>query len=566
MKFKDLKLGAKQRLGFGIILIILAVVNIFSIRMMKSIKVEFDQVTTNWLPRTIAISDINLYTTNLRLNQLQHAFTSDDQQKRRQEALIIELIDKINANLDTYDSLRSIAAEDQLPHNPEQEVFAAFDQKWERYQDLSFEFFKLSRENHNLEAAALLNGEAQEVFNDFSNDLKRLVALYKENVFASAGRAERTFQATRKVTMILLLISIVFSILLASFLVRWISVPVRQLEEAAQQVAGGNLDVKLNLHSKDEIGNLARAFNQMTSSLAEANRKMQDQAEMLSRTNQELQEKSVTLEKQKSEIVQKNLDLYAAMEELKSTQEQLVTSEKMAALGDLVAGIAHEINSPIGTVNSSIDVANRCIEKLETLLRRRQRFDEIRSDPNFLKTVNLLKENLQVTLSAGERIATLIRSLRNFARLDEAEYQKVDIHEGLESSLNLLGAEYLQNIEIVKDYGELPRIGCYPAQLNQVFFNLLKNAAQAINGPGQIRIRTLAAHDYIQVEISDSGRGIPPSRLEKLFDIGFSTAASRVKMTSGLSSAFSIVQRHNGEITVSSQPGKGSTFSIRLPV
>lgn len=573
MKFKDLKLGTKQRLGFGTILVILAVVNIFSIRMMKSIKVEFEQVTTNWLPRASAISDINLYTTNLRLNQLQHAFTSDEQQKRRQEALIIDLIDKINTNLDTYDSLRSVAAVEHGAEHPERQLFRSFDQKWETYQDLSFEFFKLSRENRNREAMNLLNGEAKNVFADFSQDLQGLVALYNEDVNASALRAEKTFQATRKVTMILLLASIVFSIILAGLLVRWISVPVKQLEDAAREVAAGNLNVKLRFRSKDEIGNLARSFNRMTTSLTEANQKMREQAEklqaqaeMLGKTNQELQDKSAALEKQKAEIVQKNLDLYAALEELKSTQDQLLTSEKMAALGDLVAGIAHEINTPIGAVNSSTDVATRCLDKLEAILRKHERVDDLIADPAFRKTVDLLKENLSVTLNAGERIATLIRSLKNFARLDEAEYQKVDIHEGLESSLNLLGTEYLQNIEIVKEYSEVPPVGCYPGEINQVFFNLLKNAAQAIDGPGRIRIHTAADNGRVKVDICDSGRGIPASRLEHLFDIGFNTSSSRVRMTSGLSAAYSIIQRHAGEIEVDSQPGKGSTFSVRLPI
>ena len=235
-------------------------------------------------------------------------------------------------------------------------------------------------------------------------------------------------------------------------------------------------------------------------------------------------------------------------------------------MGDLVAGIAHEINNPIGVVISAADVSIRCLDKIESGLKTGEGKEGRRDDKPIPKAFRILKENIKVTVTAGDRIATIVKSLKNFARLDEAEYQKVDIHEGIDSSLTLLGTELTNRIEIKKEYGEIPKIECYPAQLNQVFISLLKNASQAIGDSGTIGIKTFGEENHIHVQISDTGKGIPHDRLNKIFDFGFSADGSRVKMGAGLTTAYNIIQKHNGEIKVTSEVGKGTTFSIILPI
>ena len=243
--------------------------------------------------------------------------------------------------------------------------------------------------------------------------------------------------------------------------------------------------------------------------------------------------------------------------------------EKMASLGDLVAGVAHEINNPVGSVTSAADVLMRCLKKIEQEL---DKDDVLQRNPRLVNLLSLLRDNIHVTTSASERITTIVKSLKNFARLDEAEYQRVDLHEGLNSSLTLLGSDFLHGVEIVKEYGEIPGYSCNPGQLNQVFINLIRNAVEAIDSNGKLVLRTELYQNGavkptdIRIQIADNGRGIAPDRLEKLFDFKFSAGQGRMKLGSGLVSAYNIIQEHNGEIKVESQPGEGTTVSILLPL
>lgn len=573
MKYKDLPLAVKQLLGFGFILLIMAAVIGFSISKMFDMKEDFDEITTNRLPRAIAIFDIHLNTTNLRLNQLQHAFATDKIQKQEQAEILIRLIDQINENLDTYNTFKAESEAKNLYSVEESKLFKSFERKWEAYQDLSFSIFQLSLENKSQQAIDLLNGDGREAFNDFSKDLTALVKVNQSDAYLAAQRAEKTYLSTHKVIFLLFFISIIASVIFIGGLVRYNTIPIKQLEKAAKQVADGDLNVTVQIDKRDEVGNLARSFNQMTASLRTATENLQIQASELKLKNDklqtahnELEEKSQILMKQKTEILQKNIDLYDTMEELKKTQEHLLMKEKMAALGVLIAGVAHEINSPIGTVISSTDVLRRCIQKIETAISESKDLDELRNSRNFQKAIGLLNDNLHTTVNASSRIVTLVKSLKNFSRLDESEYQIADIHDGLNSSLILIGTETQQRISIEKNYGNIPKIFCYASQLNQVFFNVLRNAAQAIEGNGTITIKTYQQDDKVCIEISDTGRGISPENLEKVFDFKFSSSPERVKLGSGLATAYSIIQRHNGEIKVSSKPGKGSTFLIILPV
>ncbi len=514
----------------------MAGVHVYSARKMAEIKAEIDEVTASWLPRAIAISDINFNTANLRIIQLQHAFVTDAARKEKLAITMISLLDEINENRDTYEMLKASSEERHLYSENERTLYSEFVQKWDQYQDLSLTILKLISNNENEAAIALLNGEAQEVFNDLSADLIELVSVNKQDSFDAAKRADMTYQSAHKIMISLYIFTILLSVFIAAGLARSIIRPVQQLEQAAGKVAKGDLAVRLDMPSKDEIGNLALSFNQMTTSLGIAKEKMEKQADTLRAQNKQLKQ---------------------AMHELRETQEQLLLKEKMASLGDLVAGVAHEINNPIGAVNASADVVSRCVDKIEL---------EANKSQGLQKTTKILKESIGVILTAGNRIAAIVKSLRNFARLDESEYQKTDIHEGIESSLILMENEFQNRISVVKDYHDIPEIGCYPGQLNQVFLNLLKNAANAIDGSGRIGIKTAKENGHVRVEISDTGKGIPRKKLDKIFDFGFSTGDSRVKMSSGLSTAYNIIQKHHGEIKVDSEVGKGTTFSIVLPI
>ena len=252
-------------------------------------------------------------------------------------------------------------------------------------------------------------------------------------------------------------------------------------------------------------------------------------------------------------------------EELKKTQAQLVKSEQMASLGMLVAGIAHEVNTPVGAIRSMYDTLVRAVGKLKLILggigdsdtKERREID---------KLFRLIEDANQVIGSGTERVVTLTNGLRNFARLDEAEFQVADLHEGIESTLALLHTQMDGEIAVVKEYGEIKPIFCSPGQLNQVFMHVLRNAVQSMEGKGEIRIKTFQKDKKVYVQISDTGVGIPPEQLEHLFDIGFNATGSRVGMEFGWSTDYNILQEHLGNIEIESEVGKGTKVTICLPL
>jgi two-component system NtrC family sensor kinase len=250
--------------------------------------------------------------------------------------------------------------------------------------------------------------------------------------------------------------------------------------------------------------------------------------------------------------------------ELENTHSQLVQSEKMAALGMLVAGIAHEINTPIGAVNSMHDTLLRSLDKL-----REGVHGELKDDPESTKRFDALfgviEDANKVMRSGIDRVTTIVRRLRSFARLDEAELKTVDVNEGIEDTLTLVQHEIKHDITVVKKYGDIPPIPCFPGRLNQVFLNLLVNARQAIKDKGTISLETrMDGHDLVVV-FSDTGIGIPEDNLRRIFDPGFTTKGVGVGTGLGLSICYQIIQDHFGKISAESEMGKGTTFTIRLP-
>jgi signal transduction histidine kinase len=297
----------------------------------------------------------------------------------------------------------------------------------------------------------------------------------------------------------------------------------------------------------------------------------------LQRYSKELEYKSRKLNKYSQVLEQKvaertgdlnakNQDLEKTLEQLKEMQHQLIMREKMAMLGNLVAGLAHEVNNPIGAVNSAADVSTRCIEKIDRVLNNSETIRDIKQNPDLKKSLQLLVQSNETIASAGKRVSKIVNSLKNFALLDEAEYKRVNLHEGIESTLTLLEYELKDRIKVLKEFGDIPEVYCYASQLNQVMLNILKNSSQAIDGEGIIRIKSFVKDKNIVVQISDTGRGIPQDKLEKIFDIGFSARGNRVKMGSGLWTAHNIMHQHGGELLVESDVGKGTSVSVVLPI
>jgi len=247
---------------------------------------------------------------------------------------------------------------------------------------------------------------------------------------------------------------------------------------------------------------------------------------------------------QKNEHMVKNLT--KTLKELKETQLQLINSEKMASLGQLVAGVAHEINTPVASIKSNNEITKKLIKQI--------------SDKDLAE---LLSETNEIDSEAIDRINRLVVSLRKFVRLDEAELQEADINKEIDLTLDLIRHETKNRIEIVKNYGKIPPIKCYPNMLNQVFMNILVNATHAIKGQGTIAIDTNYDNKNLIVKIKDNGCGIKEPN--KIFDAGYTTKGVGVGTGLGLAISQKIIQKHKGKIEVKTKINKGSEFSITIP-
>jgi len=280
----------------------------------------------------------------------------------------------------------------------------------------------------------------------------------------------------------------------------------------------------------------------------------------------------------KEDLETSNVELAQRKTELERLQAQLVHNEKMASLGQLAAGIAHELNNPAGFIFSNMMLLPDYITGLERVLSAyaelslpadaAAHINEIKHDVNYDNILADLSSIASDSYSGAERIRDVVRNLRLFSRLDEAEFKQVDLHEGIDSTVRLLSKYYTSRfITLKRDYGDLPPVNCYAGQLNQVWMNLLINAAQSIGDvEGEVRIETRCEGDVVKASISDTGKGIAPEHLKRIFDPFFTTKPVGEGTGLGLSITHGIVERHCGTVEVESIPGQGATFTVVIPV
>ena len=310
--------------------------------------------------------------------------------------------------------------------------------------------------------------------------------------------------------------------------------------------------------------------------------KILERTSQLVKATAELEADVATRQQVEQELRGRNTELTTLNKKLSEAQEQLLQSEKLASIGQLAAGVAHEINNPIGYVQSNLGSLEGYLADMFALLEAFGAAEQAISpdtpearalaemkhsvDLPFLKedTLALLKE----TREGVGRVRKIVQDLRDFSRLDrDREWQLADLQQGLDSTLNIVANEIKYCAEVVKRYGDLPEVECLPSQLNQVFMNLLVNAAHAMDGRrGTITLSTGRLDNEVWVEVADNGKGIPRESLGRIFDPFFTTKPVGKGTGLGLSISYGIVQKHHGRIEVTSEPGVGTTFRVTLPV
>lgn len=302
--------------------------------------------------------------------------------------------------------------------------------------------------------------------------------------------------------------------------------------------------------------------------------------------------KSLNRELQKAldEVQEKNAELVGTLARLKETQSQILQSEKMASIGQLAAGVAHEINNPVGFVSSNLKTLTDYQQNIGQILYEYRQFidmvsgakdsvpdraamdtlcarlQEKESDLDIAYILEDIPGLIHESREGLDRIKKIVIDLKNFSHPGEDVLKLADINQNLESTLNIVWNEIKYKATVTKDYGDLPQVKCYPQQINQVFMNLLVNAAQAIEKQGEIRIITREVGSNVEIVVSDTGQGIDEKNLFRIFDPFFTTKEVGKGTGLGLNVTYNIVKKHHGTVDVQSEPGKGTTFTVRMPV
>lgn len=337
-------------------------------------------------------------------------------------------------------------------------------------------------------------------------------------------------------------LSLFIASIISRFFILRITIPLNQLDEKIKAIAAGDYESTMNAQIT-----LKKPLREIESIAGSTNVIMQ-----------KMKEYNDLLESQNEELEAQNEELVNAKNQIQEAQAMLVQSEKMASIGQLTAAITHEINTPLGAISSNVQICDVFMGMINGN-------SLVQSDKELSELVEQMKEANGISIMACQRITEIIKSLKSFSKLDQAEFQEADINDCLKCVLVLTSNLWKNRISMHEEYGSFPMVKCFPGLLNQVFMNIIVNAIQAINDKGDIYIRTYADDKHVYTSIRDNGSGICEEHISRIFEPGFTTKGSGIGMGLGLSICYNIIKKHNGEIKVESKLGKGTEFIVCIP-
>lgn len=372
-------------------------------------------------------------------------------------------------------------------------------------------------------------------FDKENADIKLGLASSKHEIEATINQINRTVFSVVAVVIILILVALW---IVSKILIK----PLTHLMSAVKNLESGEGNAYVPAESGTEIGELSKSFNEMSKKVSKAQSELTAKVKELERANKDLQE----------------------------AQAQLVHSAKMGSLGQVVAGVAHELNNPIGFIYSNIGILKDYIEKYDDLIKiaedNPKKLKATKKEYDYDYMVKDVPKLIRSCEEGAKRVRDIVLNLKNFSRSDELERKEYNLEEGLESTLEILKSEFKDRIKLHKNFQGVPSIHCYAGQINQVFMNILSNAVQSIDGKGDIWVSTKKKGLEIIISIKDNGKGIPEKVLGKIFDPFYTTKPVGKGTGLGLSISYGIIEKHNGQILVDSVVGKGTEFSIILPL
>ena len=564
--FQDLSLQSKQMVAIGLVLAIVGASNFFALDRMQDMKEDIDEVSGFWLNRSDALGLLAVNMALVRLNQVQMAATTDHERRQDYAQGAITRLDSVAMYWDRFleirlDSLdRELDPEERSWSIREEAIFELLEDSWDAYLG-ELLFFLDPDEQLDEETRTRIFDDSEEEFVTVARQVGELMDINASAWKVSEQRAAQNFENWRNITRLLFFIALLSAIAVTTLLVRLISRPVTDLTRAAERVAKGDREVFLQVGSKDEIGRLSTSFNHMTHALRN------QEAELLRR---------------QQETAQKNEELESALEKLQATQQQLVVREKMASLGQLTAGIAHEIKNPLNFVNNFARMSGELASELIEELKSKEDGQVKDVLPEIQDIVADLAFNAERIGEHGSRADSIVKNMLLHSRGKPGEHVETDLNQLLDEYVHLAfhgmrgeDAQFNANFETDLDPA-VGQVSVVRGSIGRVFLNILNNAFYAVGERARsepdsyeptVRVRSKRLNDKVEIRIEDNGGGIPEENVARIFEPFFTTKPTGSGTGLGLSLAYDIVtEEHRGEMNVETEINKGTSFVISLPV